>query len=679
MSNRFLIFDSTIQESVWEINPLPDGHIKKIIEYGRKAKIDYISIGYLSNYEKETSPAAIKNCEELKRRIGVAGQTGLVALADLALRPQPVQHYSKAVKNRNDFLVCVRFTKRNIKRALQYCADLKNAGIQMMIDPLFCDDYSVEEFNALVKTFLKYAPSVFFVDDSRGALGLNELAPFFSVVNSLAQTAVVGFRSNINAENMVKKLLSSTGDTQYLIASSICGIGKYMNMCRTEKLVCLLQNQDAFRYDFMMVAMLYDFYLKHYVKGTGIYSVVSVLKQSSREAKYMEYYCSQGLQNWEIYLCYKEIGVKNYSIQYAESVLKSVRREYWQKKMCIIVPTCNRPETIEYWLEHSGKRLYHYGITLVIYDSSSDDKTRWIAKQYIKQGYRNIRYVRYDGYYDGRSLDHKLIEAYKEFADQYEYIWICRDGIVIEWDYIHGKLKQLIDEDNELIVVDSDWRDIWGTGKREYHNAGKLFADQCIRMVTLGTMIVRNDFIMQVINDIEIDDSNYSLWQVIAVFQYYENHPVHAACYTGNVFAYNPCGTISSFWNSNGKALWQWAERWYTVIESLPAMYDKYKADVYHIDMVDFHPFSLHTLMLIKSNNGLRIRDVNHYKKYFKYVHDRPIWQYYAIAMLPIPHKALKRAIMQKKGILYRVMKGVSSTLKKLKNILKENGDDQSK
>ena len=91
-------------------------------------------------------------------------------------------------------------------------------------------------------------------------------------------------------------------------------------------------------------------------------------------------------------------------------------------------------------------------------------------------------------------------------------------------------------------------------------------------MVTLGTMIVNSRFMMRVIEEIPIDDSNYSLWQMVAIFQYYARHRIMAASYTGNVFVYNPMGTISSFWNSNGKALWQWAERWYIVVDSLPKM-----------------------------------------------------------------------------------------------------------
>ena len=145
------------------------------------------------------------------------------------------------------------------------------------------------------------------------------------------------------------------------------------------------------------------------------------------------------------------------------------------------------------------------------------------------------------------------------------------------------EIKKLFDDRNDLIVVDSDWRDIWGTGNRHYHNAVKLFQDQCIRMVTLGTMIVNSRFMMRVIEEIPIDDSNYSLWQMVAIFQYYARHRIMAASYTGNVFVYNPMGTISSFWNSNGKALWQWAERWYIVVDSLPKMYDKAKKNVYKI------------------------------------------------------------------------------------------------
>lgn len=345
----------------------------------------------------------------------------------------------------------------------------------------------------------------------------------------------------------------------------------------------------------------------------------------------------------------------------AMKYLRLVRREKWKGNLCIIVPTCNRKKAIEYYINVTGKRLWHYGIDLIIYDSSDNDEIYRLVEKARKQGYTNIVYDKYDGYYDGKSIDHKLIEAYRQYESKYKYIWLCRDGIAINFDYMHLYLLDLIEEEQDLILVDSDWRDIKNTGNKTYDECTKLFHEQCIRMVTLGTIIVKSSFMMKVINEIPISEENYSLWQVIAIFQYYAKHPesVRASSYMGNVFIYNPSGTISSFWNTNGKALWQWAERWYVVIASLPEVYNRYKKDVYHIEMVDFHPFSVKTLMLIKANNGLGLSKIINYWKYLKWVSDRPLWQYCFLSMLPIPHGMLRNVLMKNESIYHKIIRDV--------------------
>lgn len=657
MGQNFYIYDVTVRESQWKTEHIADSHIRDEVVYAQEAGIDYVNLGFLYNGKHENLSAINGLCELKQRMKGRNSASFFVVDVDIFNHPLPVYNYKKIIEENRRLIINIRFRRKDIKAAQRYYEEIRRVGIPTMISPLRCEDYSLKEFQTMVDWVWKDAYA-FFVDDADGTMTYQKVEPYFEILRAYTPLDTrLGLSARQNTKEIVKKLMDSNLNGNYIITSSICGVSKYLDLYRTENACKLLNSKYGTKYNISALAFMRDYYISYYVAGAERLSITDYAWSSIAEKRYIHYYRAIGLQDWEILECLRNNTSSCFSPTYAERLLKNVRCSYWKQKMCILVPTCNRPETIQFWLERTGKRLFEYGVDLIIYDSSDDDNTQRRVKQFSKKGYSNIKYVKYTGFYDGRSLDHKLIEAYKEYANQYEYIWICRDGIAVEWDYVHSRLKKLFDDRNDLIVVDSDWRDIWGTGNRQYHNAVKLFQDQCIRMVTLGTMIVNSRFMMRVIEEIPIDDSNYSLWQMVAIFQYYARHRIMAASYTGNVFVYNPMGTISSFWNSNGKALWQWAERWYIVVDSLPKMYDKAKKNVYKIDMYDFHPFSMHTLLLIKSNNGLRIKDVVHYQKYFRYIHDRPIWQYYILALLPIPHKMLKGIIMHPNGIPYRIMK----------------------
>ena len=656
---EFHVFDCTLSEGGFAIKwVFYYDNIKGILSGLSECGTEYIDVGILRNEYSTKHRTLISGGRLLRLLLQNCGKRRYSATVTIDKRTLPINNYVRFIPQGMDFSIRVKFDRWHIEGALQYCESLLQHGIPVIIDPIDCAKYTPDEFRCMAERFARFAPRAFFVSDDNGIYRPEDVLPYLFVVRDLfPQSVMIAYRGRGATGKTLKHLLAGTDfdGRSFLIEGAVCGLGsKYVN-AKSEKIAWQINSRGNGTYALQKYADLVDRYLKGACSSIGSLTVTDTLvKELDSSKKYLGYYRSIGLGDTEIMGCLKELERKKYSYENAEQVLRSNRTKYWKQRLGVIVPTCNRPETIRFWLEFSGKRLWQYGVDLIIYDSSTDDKTKEITYGYIHAGYRNIKYVPYTGYYDGKSLDHKLIEAYKRYADTYEYIWLIRDGIAIAWDYFNEQLRYRFDRGDDLIVVDSDWRDIWGTGIQRYTRPEKLFEDQGIRMVTLGTMIVKSSFMMDVIEKIPVDDTNYSLWQMISVFQYYTDHRVRASSYTGNVFVYNPSGTISSFWNTNGKALWQWAERWYEVIHSLPDIYDAKKKKVYKIDMYDFHPFSIHTLALIKANNGLRVRDVNHYKPYFKYVHDRPIWQYYALALAPIPHHYLKDAIMHPESRSYR-------------------------
>lgn len=327
---------------------------------------------------------------------------------------------------------------------------------------------------------------------------------------------------------------------------------------------------------------------------------------------------------------------ENYTPEKAYAYMKAY--EMSRLRIVTIIPTCNRPEAIKYLLRYAAPLYRRYAIDVVIYDSSSDDKTKEIAEEMVDKGYYNVVYRRYTGIFDGFSLDHKIIQAYDEYADDYDYIWICRDGLIPIVDGILDKIRYFKKKDIDCIIVDVLSRNEDLEIERYYSSikdCERLLMDQATRLQTLGMLIFSGKFARRLINNQPLCDETYSLWQMAAPLHEFAASPYKIVFCTKNVFAPNLSASTSHFWGKAPKALEQWAYRWYNVIKNMPAAYDGVKEKCMMVYTVDFHPFTARTVLEMRCYGGLTSTMLAKYEKYLPEVTKTPLWYFKAVAHLP--------------------------------------------
>ena len=132
-------------------------------------------------------------------------------------------------------------------------------------------------------------------------------------------------------------------------------------------------------------------------------------------------------------------------------------RDFQMKELgfVTVIPTCNRKKAVEYLLSVAAPCYRELGIDIIIFDSSNSDETKNIVERYKNYGYYNVLYERYQGEFDGFSLDEKVIEAYKKFSDEYKYIWLSRDGLIPIVNNIFDRIKYYANHNFECIIVDT--------------------------------------------------------------------------------------------------------------------------------------------------------------------------------------------------------------------------------
>lgn len=343
------------------------------------------------------------------------------------------------------------------------------------------------------------------------------------------------------------------------------------------------------------------------------------------------------LEKREIFLYAKENGVDICSKKEWRFVRYLYRREFWKKKLAIIIPTANRSEAIEYYLKAMGSTLSILGIDIIVYDSSDTDDTFQVVKKCRKDKAKTAQYRRYVGNFDGVSLDEKVRAALSEYCDCYEYLWVCRDGLIINFSAIYNGIYCILQTSRpDVISVYSKEEDYEKIGCKVYDNCTDFFGDNFRHMTILGAIIVKSRFAQQVIDAEPIDSElNYGLWYPTAVFHYLADHKANMQTFVGNTFFSNAFATPSSFWNRKGRALWQWGERWYKIVKNMPEVYNKEKDRVRIIEMQDFHPFGNMELLIMRGTKSLTYKSIRENKRYLIHVTRTPIWWFYCVATIP--------------------------------------------
>ncbi len=130
------------------------------------------------------------------------------------------------------------------------------------------------------------------------------------------------------------------------------------------------------------------------------------------------------------------------------------------KKICICVPTKDRPGMLKDVLDSGLEHYKQAGIDVAIFDSSENDETKSLIDGYKGRGFDNISYHRTD---PNNCIDYKIINIWKEhfFLRNYKYIWLINDSISIYPDAL-GEINRYLDDDYTMIRLPVE-----GSGSKE--------------------------------------------------------------------------------------------------------------------------------------------------------------------------------------------------------------------
>lgn len=121
------------------------------------------------------------------------------------------------------------------------------------------------------------------------------------------------------------------------------------------------------------------------------------------------------------------------------------------KKLLICVPTYNRAQTIQQWIDCERETLLREEVDVLFVDSSENEGTKKVVNDAIDNGFNNLKYVAVDSTIDG---NYKALLVYK-MAEQYEYeyIWMTHDHTAYLKNSVDYILKTIQETNSDFYVL----------------------------------------------------------------------------------------------------------------------------------------------------------------------------------------------------------------------------------
>lgn len=154
------------------------------------------------------------------------------------------------------------------------------------------------------------------------------------------------------------------------------------------------------------------------------------------------------------------------------------------KKICVCVPTYNRPEAITEVMQTELEFLRKHSIDLLIYDSSTNQETERLVNQSVA-AYENLYYKRVDSQIISNQ---KVFMIYEELQNSvYDYVWIIHDHTVFDEAAIRHIIQALeTDADFYLLKMQSS-----GFGAEMIYTLDEFLLEGAWILNSFGTAIVK--------------------------------------------------------------------------------------------------------------------------------------------------------------------------------------------
>ncbi len=262
MKNRICSLDCTLRDGGY-VNKWEFGYknIKSILQKLVEARFDIVECGFLTNkteYNKECSK--FNTMEQIAEVLPKErNNTMFVCMINFG------EYTAESIPENTGLYVDgirVAFHKKNSKKAMELCAEIKKKGYEVFIQPMVTMSYTDEEVLELIKIANKIKPYAFYMADSFGSMNKNDIMRFFYLNdNNLHKDIRFGYHSHNNMQlafSNAQSLCEIETKRKIIIDSSTFGMGRGAGNLNSEMFLSYLNLHTEANYNIKPLLTIID-------------------------------------------------------------------------------------------------------------------------------------------------------------------------------------------------------------------------------------------------------------------------------------------------------------------------------------------------------------------------------------------------------------------------------------
>ena len=254
------------------------GSIVSIIGRLVKADIDIIEVGFIDNRRPyDFNRSIFPDTDSIKPIFKNLDTGSAIILGMIDFGTCPVE----AITEQKDSVldgIRVIFKKQHYREALEFCAEIKNKGYKIFVNPVSVTSYSDKEMIELIEKINDLVPDGVAIVDTYGLMHKQELLHYYDL---LERNLITGIKIGYHAHNNFQlayanslELISLNSDRELIIDTSLFGMGKSAGNTCTELVAMHLNENYGKNYDMYQLLEAIDVDIsKEYAKKQWGYTL----------------------------------------------------------------------------------------------------------------------------------------------------------------------------------------------------------------------------------------------------------------------------------------------------------------------------------------------------------------------------------------------------------------------
>lgn len=277
--NEIRLLDCTLRDGGY-INDWRFGEqaITDIIHGIEQSDPEIIELGFLRDSPYEKDRVIFNTMDQLKALIGKKKSGIKYAVMAAVADHYPLELLTPADPDSVDLIrVIIWKTQRKdgktvdaLDEGYEFCKGIVERGYPLCVQPARVNQYSDDEFVAMVRRFSELTPYGLYVVDSWGTQTSEEMLHYMHLADkNMPAECALGYHGHNNmmqAQSIAQAMLWEHFDRDLMIDASVYGIGRGAGNLNLELIETYLNSQWGKHYDVLPVLDLYERYVKDIYK-----------------------------------------------------------------------------------------------------------------------------------------------------------------------------------------------------------------------------------------------------------------------------------------------------------------------------------------------------------------------------------------------------------------------------